>query len=60
MEVAKTPRPVASKAKGKGKAKDTASKQDVSFEWLDGSVRDIALRTQILRGYEQFKVSQTS
>ena len=47
------------KAKGKGKAKEKEKEKEGSvtiYDYYEGSVHDIALRQDILRGYEQFKV----
>ena len=64
-EVAKTPRPHHNKGKGapkgksKGKEKETdqSSRPTTIYDYLDGSIHDIALRTHFQRGYEEFKVS---
>ena len=63
-EVAKTPRPPPSsakakdpKGKAKGKQKDTSARPTVLYDYHDGSVHDIALRSHFQRGYEDFKVS---
>ena len=47
------------KNKGKGKAKDsTTAKPEVVYDYQDGSLHDLALRTHLLRGYELFKVGR--
>ncbi|OBZ73855.1 Vacuolar fusion protein CCZ1 [Grifola frondosa] len=62
VEVAKTPRPAVTKGKGKetakGKAKDKNMpiRQEVIYDYHDGSVHDVSLRAQIQRSYEQFKL----
>ena len=46
-------------AKGKAKAKAPSSSSlssEMVYDYLDGSVSDIALRSSILESYEQFKV----
>lgn len=65
VEVASVSRPVADKGKGKGKEKEKPKAADrgndkeptSTYEYLDGSVHDISLREDILRGYERFKAS---
>jgi len=63
--LAKTPRPhPANKGKGKDKGKSGAKAADkvkneessVVYDYHDASVHDLALRAQILMGYEEFKV----
>jgi hypothetical protein len=63
--LAKTPRPPpTNKGKSKDKGKSGAKPADkgkncessVVYDYHDGSVHDLALRSQILRGYEEFKV----
>ena len=65
IELAKTPRPLPtikgkSKDKGKSGAKPADKGKDgensAVYDYHDGSVHDLALRAQILRGYEEFKV----
>ena len=65
IELAKTPRPPpTNKGKSKDKGKSGAKAADkgknaessVVYDYHDGSVHDFALRAQILRGYEEFKV----
>ncbi|KAH9933299.1 uncharacterized protein B0H18DRAFT_982932 [Fomitopsis serialis] len=59
IELAKTPRSVPSKRKGKEKGK---SKNDGSpaleqvYECHDSSVHDVSIRSHIMRGYEDFKL----
>ncbi|THH01059.1 hypothetical protein EW026_g1581 [Hermanssonia centrifuga] len=54
------------KAKAKGKDKDKDKLQDTSmragavYDYHDGSVHDIALRSYILQGYEEFKLTHGS
>ncbi|RPD64248.1 hypothetical protein L226DRAFT_611828 [Lentinus tigrinus ALCF2SS1-7] len=63
-EVAKTPRPTSTSkkskdAKGKSKGKEKEQQQPartVMYDYHDGSVHDIALRTHFERGYEEFKL----
>lgn len=52
------PRPVVPKGKdkGKGKAKEIAPKSEVVYDYQDGSLHDLALRTHLSRGYDLFKV----
>lgn len=49
------------KAKNKGKEKEKEKGADVReglvYDYEDGSVQDGALREDIMRGYERFKVS---
>ena len=60
--MAKTLRPQPSANKGKGKAvakaayKGKNEESDVVYDYDEGSVHDVALRAQVLRGYEEFKV----
>ena len=65
-EVAKTPRPhhnskgkgtPKGKSKGKEKETDQASRPTAVYDYLDGSIHDVALRAHFQRGYEEFKVS---
>lgn len=56
VELAKSPRPALAKVKGKAVAKEAAVKQELIYDYHDGSVNDLALKTQIMKGYEQFKV----
>ena len=65
-EVAKTPRPRPNskgkgtpkgKSKGKEKEADQTSRPTTVYDYLDGSIHDIALRTHFQRGYEEFRVS---
>lgn len=64
IEVAKVPRVVQEKGKAKskekgkekGKGKETEMQTGPVYDFLEGSVHDIALRQDILRGYERFKV----
>ena len=61
--------PRAQPEKGKGKSKDKSKSNEngkekglnnaLLFDYQEGSVHDLALRADILRGYEQFKVSNT-
>ncbi|KAK7056380.1 hypothetical protein VNI00_002934 [Paramarasmius palmivorus] len=55
VELAKTPRaPV--KGKGKGKEKESV----VVYDYSDASVHDLALKADIMRGYERFKLTHGS
>ena len=63
VDLAKTPRPLppANKGKSKDKGKSGAKAIDkgessVVYDYHDASVHDLALRAQVLRGYEEFKV----
>ncbi|KAI0077703.1 hypothetical protein K474DRAFT_1661283 [Panus rudis PR-1116 ss-1] len=56
IELAKTPRTIVNKSKGKGKNKEPPPKQETVYDYHDGSIHDNALRKHILRGYEQFKL----
>lgn len=70
VELAKTPRTLLPKpkdkgkgkgnGKGKGKEKEQASALQHSYDYHDGSLHDYALRTHLLRGYEQFKLTHGS
>lgn len=60
VELAKTPRPAVTKGKSKGKGKEPEQKVEVIYDCHDGSVRDVALRAHIRRGYEQFKLTHGS
>lgn len=42
--------------KGKGKAKEEEQNQIPQLEYHDSTLHDFAIRTHLLRGYEQFKV----
>ncbi|KAH9940920.1 uncharacterized protein BXZ73DRAFT_88593 [Epithele typhae] len=62
-EVAKTPRPLPTSAKikdsskGKAKAKEPdSSRPNVLYDYHDGSLHDVALRSHLQRGYEDFKL----
>ncbi|TBU44016.1 hypothetical protein BD309DRAFT_893366 [Dichomitus squalens] len=64
-EVAKTPRPPPrskgkSVPKGRSKGKETEKQQDsppaIVYDYHDGSLHDLALRTHFQRGYEEFKL----
>ncbi|GJE91164.1 hypothetical protein PsYK624_073130 [Phanerochaete sordida] len=59
IELAKSPRPPPSKGKGKSSAKAPAT-QEVVYDYHDSSVNDLALRSRVLRGYEQFKLTHGS
>ncbi|KAF5383614.1 hypothetical protein D9615_003725 [Tricholomella constricta] len=64
VEVAKVPRAPLdtdkgkgrSKSNGKGKEKEKESEAATLFDYQEGSVHDLALRADILRAYEQFKL----
>jgi len=64
VEVAKVLRVPQDKAKGKAKAKEkpkTAPGKESNplkptYDYHEGSVYDVALRQDLLRGYERFKV----
>ena len=45
------------KSKGKAKAKNAPTQSESTYDYHDGSIYDLALKTHILRGYDQFKVS---
>ncbi|TFK39855.1 hypothetical protein BDQ12DRAFT_681350 [Crucibulum laeve] len=67
IEVAKVVRPAVAKAKGKGKEKPKAPEKgkesnDIGpiYDYDDGSVHDIALRGDLLRAYEKFKLTHGS
>ncbi|KAH9941515.1 hypothetical protein B0H21DRAFT_780155 [Amylocystis lapponica] len=68
FEVAKTPRSTQmktknkekAKVKGKGKNKENVLPQEVTYDYHDGSIHDLALRAHILCGYEQFKLTHGS
>lgn len=58
IEIAKTPKLPVDKAKVKGKEKAKGKEvEDVAYDYHEGSVHDLALRADIMQGYEQFKVS---
>jgi hypothetical protein len=64
VEVAKVPRVPHGKTKGKEKEKPKISDtgKDPStppYDYLEGSVHDVALRQDVLRGYERFKVRRS-
>ncbi|KAI9511389.1 hypothetical protein F5148DRAFT_1146839 [Russula earlei] len=72
LELAKTPAvppppppppPTANKGKGKAasKAADKGKHEgDVVYDYHEGSVHDVALRAQVLQGYEEFKLTHGS
>ncbi|GLB43405.1 putative fungal domain of unknown function (DUF1712) [Lyophyllum shimeji] len=71
VEVAKVPRAPPEKSKGKSREKPKSrekGKESVKestesaplFDYQEGSVHDLALRADILRGYEQFKLTHGS
>ncbi|KAF8074730.1 hypothetical protein FPV67DRAFT_1474742 [Lyophyllum atratum] len=70
VEVAKVPRTPVEKSKGKskdkskstekGKEKEKESESAPLFDYQEGSVHDLALRADLLRGYEQFKLTHGS
>ncbi|KAG6850561.1 hypothetical protein H0H93_011760 [Arthromyces matolae] len=67
VEVAKGPRASDkgkgksnSNEKGKGKGKDQENNNTSLYDYQEGSVHDISLRADILRGYEQFKLTHGS
>lgn len=63
--MAKAPKPPQAKAKSRAKEKEKSKfpetgEKDPSqptYDYHEGSIHDIALRQDILRGYERFKVS---
>ncbi|THV05574.1 hypothetical protein K435DRAFT_773740 [Dendrothele bispora CBS 962.96] len=67
VEVGKTPRTslssTKSKVKGKEKEKMKGKEKDQSgvvYDYSDASVHDVALRADIMRGYEKFKLTHGS
>ncbi|KAH9840215.1 uncharacterized protein C8Q71DRAFT_746380 [Rhodofomes roseus] len=59
IELAKTPRSAPSKRKGKAKEKAKSGEspaQEQIYECHDSSVHDVALRSHIMRGYDDFKL----
>ncbi|KAF7370296.1 hypothetical protein MSAN_00660900 [Mycena sanguinolenta] len=56
IEIAKTPRQPADKSKGKGKEKT----QPLLYDYHEHSVHDVAVRADIMRGYEKFKLRHGS
>ncbi|CAL1715011.1 unnamed protein product [Somion occarium] len=63
LELARTPRPVITKGKDKGKSKikdPVPSKPETVYDYHDGSLHDLALRKHLLRGYELFKLTHGS
>ncbi|KAI9440683.1 hypothetical protein H4582DRAFT_1938731 [Lactarius indigo] len=69
VELAKTPRPPPvnkGKSKDKGKSGSKAAdkgrngESSVVYDYHDASVHDLALRAQVLRGYEEFKLTHGS
>ncbi|KAJ7464604.1 hypothetical protein FB451DRAFT_1139020 [Mycena latifolia] len=59
IDVAKTPRPPVDKVKGKGKEKSNAE-PPVLYDYHEFSVHDIAVKADIMRGYEKFKLRHGS
>ncbi|KAJ6620615.1 hypothetical protein B0H10DRAFT_2163467 [Mycena sp. CBHHK59/15] len=63
IDVAKTPRPPVDKAKGKGKEKDKTKADKappVLYDYHEYSVHDVSVQTDIMRGYERFKLRHGS
>ena len=61
IEVAKSHRAIPDKGKGKARDKTKPTSKPLNesgpvFEYHEGSVQDEAIRSLLLRGYEQFKV----
>ncbi|KAG6840668.1 hypothetical protein C0991_005216 [Blastosporella zonata] len=60
VEVAKVPRVPSKKAKDKPKSSEKGKEKETDntpvYDYQEGSVHDLALRADILRGYEQFKL----
>ncbi|TCD71860.1 hypothetical protein EIP91_003203 [Steccherinum ochraceum] len=57
VELAKTPKQVTPKRKDpKSKGKEPAPKPDITYDYHDGSVGDLSLRSHLLKGYELFKL----
>ncbi|KAJ6534628.1 hypothetical protein DFH09DRAFT_1180184 [Mycena vulgaris] len=59
IDVAKTPRPPVEKPKGKGKEK-TNAEPPVLYDYHEYSVHDVAVKADIMRGYEKFKLRHGS
>ncbi|KAJ7698968.1 hypothetical protein B0H17DRAFT_1257950 [Mycena rosella] len=62
IDVAKTPRPPVEKpTKGKGKEKSNANAEaPVLYDYHEYSVHDIAVKADIMRGYDKFKLRHGS
>ncbi|KAG6902327.1 hypothetical protein C0995_001364 [Termitomyces sp. Mi166 len=66
VELAKVPRapPKKGKAKNRSKSNEKGKEKDPKnaplYDYQEGSVHDLALHTDILRGYEQFKLTHGS
>lgn len=65
IELAKTPRaPASGKGKGRAGAKTADKSKDgesnIVYDYHEGSVHDLALRAQVLQGYEEFKLTHGS
>ncbi|KAG5649611.1 hypothetical protein H0H81_002856 [Sphagnurus paluster] len=69
VEVGKVPRLPVERGKGKSGSKSTEKGKEkerespettIVFDYQEGSVHDLALRADILRGYEQFKLTHGS
>ncbi|KAL0960240.1 hypothetical protein HGRIS_011872 [Hohenbuehelia grisea] len=59
VELAKTPKPSRTPDKGKSKHTDKgkgSAQAQVTYDYHDSSVHDLALREDMLRGYEKFKL----
>ena len=56
IELPKTPRQPIAKGKKQDKKANKGKDQEVIYDYHDGAIHDIALKTHLLRGYEQFKV----
>ncbi|KAJ7068862.1 hypothetical protein B0H15DRAFT_871867 [Mycena belliarum] len=60
IDVAKTPRPPpVDKAKGKGKEK-SSTEAPVLYDYHESSVHDVAVKADLMRGYEKFKLRHGS
>jgi len=57
VELAKTPRvPTVTKANSKGKGKEKQKEPALTYDYSEASVHDMALKAEITKGYERFKV----
>ncbi|KAJ3557338.1 hypothetical protein NM688_g1524 [Phlebia brevispora] len=56
VEVAKTPRQVAAKSRNKAKSKESSPQTELTYDYHDGSINDLALKTQMLRGQQALEL----
>ncbi|KAF9269141.1 hypothetical protein L218DRAFT_422502 [Marasmius fiardii PR-910] len=61
VDLAKTPRvPTVTRASSKGKGNEKQREIPVTYDYSDASVHDMALRADLMKGYERFKLTHGS